>query len=145
MELAQSGAIDAICTAPINKAALHADGHFYPGHTELLAELTGGKAERFIQTSLREWAYAQPFHSSAERAGAMRSWIELYNHQRPHAALRGNPPVSRLTHQLRATVIASVPESFPSHRFGRVGGVKPRAATAEGGLGLTPLARTQAQ
>jgi len=106
---------------------------------------TNGKAERFIQTSLREWAYAQPFHSSAERAGAMRSWIELYNHQRPHAALRGNPPVSRLTHQLRATVIASVPESFPSHRFGRVGGVKPRAATAEGGLGLTPLARTQAQ
>ena len=39
--LAQGGAIDAICTAPLNKEALHAGGHIYPGHTELLAELTG--------------------------------------------------------------------------------------------------------
>lgn len=39
--LAEAGAIDAICTAPLNKAALHAGGHIYPGHTELLAELTG--------------------------------------------------------------------------------------------------------
>ena len=123
---------------------------------------TNGKAERFIQTSLREWAelakvprapargkpaegYAQPFHSSAERAGAMRSWIDTYNHHRPHSALRGKPPISRLGPQSRAAVIASVPESTPSPRFGRVGGVKPRAATAAGGLGLTPPARTQAQ
>ena len=41
VELAQRGAIDAICTAPLNKEALHAGGHIYPGHTELLAELTG--------------------------------------------------------------------------------------------------------
>ena len=40
-ELAMSGEVDAICTAPLNKAALHAAGHIYPGHTELLAELTG--------------------------------------------------------------------------------------------------------
>ncbi|MDR5765863.1 MULTISPECIES: 4-hydroxythreonine-4-phosphate dehydrogenase PdxA [unclassified Caballeronia] len=41
VDLAKSGAIDAICTAPLNKEALHAGGHRYPGHTELLAELTG--------------------------------------------------------------------------------------------------------
>jgi 4-hydroxythreonine-4-phosphate dehydrogenase len=40
-ELAVRGEVDAICTAPLNKEALHAAGHFYPGHTELLAELTG--------------------------------------------------------------------------------------------------------
>jgi 4-hydroxythreonine-4-phosphate dehydrogenase len=40
-ELAVRGEMDAICTAPLNKEALHAAGHFYPGHTELLAELTG--------------------------------------------------------------------------------------------------------
>jgi 4-hydroxythreonine-4-phosphate dehydrogenase len=40
-ELAMAGEVDAICTAPLNKAALHAGGHLYPGHTELLAELTG--------------------------------------------------------------------------------------------------------
>jgi 4-hydroxythreonine-4-phosphate dehydrogenase len=41
VELAKSGAIDAICTAPLNKEALHAGGHIFPGHTELLAQLTG--------------------------------------------------------------------------------------------------------
>jgi len=41
VDLAKQGAIDAICTAPLNKEALHAGGHIYPGHTELLAELTG--------------------------------------------------------------------------------------------------------
>jgi len=40
-ELAMAGKVAAICTAPINKEALHAGGHVYPGHTELLAELTG--------------------------------------------------------------------------------------------------------
>ena len=41
VELARSADIDAICTAPLNKEALHAAGHLYPGHTELLADLTG--------------------------------------------------------------------------------------------------------
>ena len=57
---------------------------------------TNGKAERFIQSSLREWAYAQPFHSSAERRQAMSSWINSYNHRRPHSALGGLPPISRI-------------------------------------------------
>jgi 4-hydroxythreonine-4-phosphate dehydrogenase len=41
VRLATSGRVDAICTAPLNKEALHAAGHVFPGHTELLAELTG--------------------------------------------------------------------------------------------------------
>ncbi|KNC20150.1 4-hydroxythreonine-4-phosphate dehydrogenase [Arthrobacter sp. RIT-PI-e] len=40
-ELAMAGEVHAICTAPLNKEALHAAGHVYPGHTELLAHLTG--------------------------------------------------------------------------------------------------------
>ena len=43
VELALAGEIDAICTAPLNKEALHAGGHIYPGHTEILAELTGAR------------------------------------------------------------------------------------------------------
>jgi transposase InsO family protein len=61
---------------------------------------TNGKAERFIQTSLREWAYARPYHSSIERTHAMQPWIADYNHQRPHSALGGKPPVSRLNNVL---------------------------------------------
>jgi transposase InsO family protein len=61
---------------------------------------TNGKAERFIQTSLREWAYHRAYQSSAERALAMRPWIASYNHQRPHSALAGKPPVSRLNNVL---------------------------------------------
>jgi transposase InsO family protein len=57
---------------------------------------TNGKAERFIQTSIREWAYATPFHSSAERERAMHPWLHDYNTARPHSALKGKPPLSRL-------------------------------------------------
>ena len=58
---------------------------------------TNGKAERFIQTTLREWAYATPYRSSAERAAAMPAWLCSYNSRRPHSALGGQPPMSRLT------------------------------------------------
>ena len=57
---------------------------------------TNGKAERFIQTSLREWAYLQAFTSSADRTEAMRPWLHGYNRWRPHSALGGKPPLSRL-------------------------------------------------
>jgi transposase InsO family protein len=60
---------------------------------------TNGNAERFIQTSLREWAYATPFHSSAERAAAMHPWLCADNRIRPHAA--GKPPISRLARDNR--------------------------------------------
>jgi transposase InsO family protein len=58
---------------------------------------TNGKAERFIQTSLREWAYASPYETSAKRAAAMPAWLCNYNRRRPHSALGGKPPISRLT------------------------------------------------
>jgi transposase InsO family protein len=61
---------------------------------------TNGKAERFIQTSLREWAYANAYISSAERSQAMQPWITAYNHSRPHSALAGRPPISRLNNLL---------------------------------------------
>jgi transposase InsO family protein len=61
---------------------------------------TNGKAERFIQTSLREWAYARAYHSSAERTHAMLPWITDYNHHRPHSALGGLSPATRLNNVL---------------------------------------------
>jgi len=57
---------------------------------------TNGKAERFIQTSIREWAYASPFSSSADRTRAMHPWLHAYNTAKPHSALKGLPPVSRV-------------------------------------------------
>jgi len=61
---------------------------------------TNGKAERFIQTSLREWAYARAYLSSSERSLAMQPWITSYNHSRPHSALGGKPPASTLNNLL---------------------------------------------
>jgi hypothetical protein len=57
---------------------------------------TNGKAERFIQTSLREWAYARPFATSHERAAALIPWLDHYNTARPHTALAHQPPASHL-------------------------------------------------
>ncbi len=57
---------------------------------------TNGKAERFIQTTLREWAYARPYTSSAERARALKKWLRHYNLKRPHGSLDDRPPISRL-------------------------------------------------
>jgi len=61
---------------------------------------TNGKAERFIQTSLREWAYARAYQSSAERTLAMASWIDAYNTQRPHSAIANQTPWIRLNNLL---------------------------------------------
>lgn len=58
---------------------------------------TNGKAERFIQTCLREWAYVKPYHSSAQRTAALRTFLIFYNSERPHTALGFQPPVSRLS------------------------------------------------
>lgn len=57
---------------------------------------TNGKAERFVQTSLREWAYARPYVSSAEREAALQPFIHRYNWHRPHSALNRQPPMSRI-------------------------------------------------
>jgi len=61
---------------------------------------TNGKAERFIQTSLREWAYAAPYNSSAARTQAMYPWINAYNVIRPHSAHKGLSPWTRLNNLL---------------------------------------------
>ena len=60
---------------------------------------TNGKAERFIQTLLREWAYARPYPSSAVRARDLPRWLSHYNHKRPHGSLGHLPPISRLRNQ----------------------------------------------
>ncbi len=57
---------------------------------------TNGKAERLIQTALREWAYGPTWQSSDERNLALNAWLHHYNHHRPHKALGGQPPVTRL-------------------------------------------------
>lgn len=57
---------------------------------------TNGKAERFVQTSLREWAYAQPYVSSDERQAALQPFIDRYNWLRPHSALNHQPPMTRI-------------------------------------------------
>ena len=56
---------------------------------------TNGKAERFIQTLLREWAYRRPFLSSAQRTAALAPYVRYYNHQRPHASLGRRSPWMR--------------------------------------------------
>jgi len=58
---------------------------------------TNGKAERLIQTLLREWAYRYPFRSSTERQRMLTPYLHFYNHHRMHTALAGQPPISRLT------------------------------------------------
>ena len=57
---------------------------------------TDGKAERVIQTALREWAYARAYQTSDQRADDLPAWTHLYNWHRPHAAPKSKPPISRL-------------------------------------------------
>jgi transposase InsO family protein len=57
---------------------------------------TNGKAERFIRTMLREWAYAAVYGSSPERAAALSGWLDRYNFRRRHGALGHRPPIARL-------------------------------------------------
>jgi transposase InsO family protein len=57
---------------------------------------TNGKAERFIQTLTRRWAYGKTYRTSAYRAAALRPWLAEYNHRRPHRALGMRPPMARL-------------------------------------------------
>jgi len=57
---------------------------------------TNGKAERFIQTALREWAYAQAYPSSTWRAAELPAWLHRYNWHRPHGGIKSQTPISRL-------------------------------------------------
>lgn len=57
---------------------------------------TNGKAERFIQTLLREWAYRFSYDSSEERKHWLTPYLHFYNYHRAHTSLGDNPPISRL-------------------------------------------------
>jgi transposase InsO family protein len=57
---------------------------------------TNGKAERFIQSALREWAYGRAYRHSSERTAYLPEWLHRYNWHRPHASLSGKAPISRL-------------------------------------------------
>ena len=57
---------------------------------------TNGKAERFIQTALREWAYAQAYDTSDQRADELPIWLHRYNWHRPHGGIKSMTPISRL-------------------------------------------------
>jgi len=57
---------------------------------------TNGKAERFIQTALREWAYARAYDTSDQRAEALPAWTHRYNWHRPHGGIKSQTPISRL-------------------------------------------------
>ena len=57
---------------------------------------TNGKAERFIQTLIREWAYVRPYKDSKLRVKALAPWLRYYNRQRPHGSLCRQPPISRV-------------------------------------------------
>ena len=66
---------------------------------------TNGKAERFIQSALREWAYGWTYRNSAERRQALFSWQHHYNWHRPHAGIGGLAPMSRLPSTSRNNVL----------------------------------------
>jgi transposase InsO family protein len=57
---------------------------------------TNGKAERFIQTAMREWAYARSYDHSQQRADALPAWLHSYNHHRSHRGIGDRTPISRL-------------------------------------------------
>lgn len=83
----QSGAFRAACET-------HRVRH---RRTRIYTPRTNGKAERFIQTLLREWAYAVPYQTSAARRDALSAFVAYYNRRRPHASLKYEPPWSRLS------------------------------------------------
>jgi transposase InsO family protein len=58
---------------------------------------TNGKVERFNRTLQTEWAYRRPYTSTAQRAATLPPWLQEYNNHRPHTALAGQPPISRLS------------------------------------------------
>ena len=71
---------------PEARSQTHQDQALYPR--------TNGKAERFIQTSLREWAYAQAYKQFDERTAKLPRWLHRYNWHRPHSSIGAKPPVS---------------------------------------------------
>jgi len=93
---------------------------------------TNGKAERFIQTSLREWAYAQPYSGSQQRSAALLAWLRHYNTARPHAGLAQCTPAARLQSLLLGSTEGTVASSRPGYPNARRGGPGQGSPTATG-------------
>jgi transposase InsO family protein len=55
-----------------------------------------GQAERFVQTSMREWAYARAYSTSQHRAAELPIWLHRYHWHRPHGGIGAKPPISRI-------------------------------------------------
>jgi transposase InsO family protein len=70
--------------------------HLQHKRTRPYTPRTNGKAERFIQTLLRQWAYQRAYPNSGLRNAALPAWMHRYNHVRPHASLGKQPPITRL-------------------------------------------------
>ena len=77
-------------------AALLADNHILHLTTRPYRPQTNGKVERFHQTMAREWGYGMTYATDRHRAKALPYWIRYYNEQRPHSALAGQSPISRV-------------------------------------------------
>jgi transposase InsO family protein len=77
-------------------AALCAEHGIRQRFTRPYTPRTNGKAERFIQTLKRRWAYRHTYRTSAHRTASLRPWVTHYNHQRPHRAIGKIPPIARL-------------------------------------------------
>ncbi|MEZ4368772.1 MAG: IS481 family transposase [Kofleriaceae bacterium] len=86
------------------KRALHDLGAKHK-RTRPYTPRTNGKAERFIQTLLRLWAYVRPYGSSDERAAALDPWMRWYNRQRPHGSLDGKAPIEMIKQLRRDNVV----------------------------------------
>jgi transposase InsO family protein len=82
----RSGAVAALCSDL-------AIGHCF---TKPYTPRTNGKAERMVQTLLREWAYVRPYQSSDQRRHALRPFVRYYNGRRPHGGIGMIPPLKRL-------------------------------------------------
>ena len=68
---------------------------YSPAFTRPYTPRSNGKAERLIQTALREWAYSRAYDNSQQRAVELPRWLHQYNWHRPHASLDHAPPISR--------------------------------------------------
>jgi transposase InsO family protein len=67
-------------------------------YTKPYSPWTNGKAEAFIKTMLREWAYRHSYPTSSHRARALSGYLRWYNNHRPHGSLAAQPPISRVSH-----------------------------------------------
>ena len=77
-------------------AAACANLHLRHSFTRAYRPQTNGKAERFIQSALREWAYPWVYQTSAQRTDTLEAWNHHYNWHRPHHGIGGHPPMARL-------------------------------------------------